>query len=119
LKSDIALYNESSPEEDDYSSMDYLITEKTIDLLSIGKPFIYNSKIVDRFNLRYGFIDYNKTIFNDMGDDMLSIIKIISDMNIGKYEELLASLKKISQKNLKKLEEYKGKNTFLYNLIHN
>jgi hypothetical protein len=54
-----------------------------------------------------------------MGDDMLSIIKVISDMNIGKYEELLASLKKISQKNLKKLEEYKGKNTFLYNLIHN
>jgi hypothetical protein len=119
LKSDIALYNESSPEEDEYSSMDYLITEKTIDLLSIGKPFIYNSKIVKEFNLRYGFIDYNRIIFNDMGDDMVGIIKAISDMNIGEYEELLASLKKISQKNLKKLEEYKGKNTFLYNLIHN
>jgi hypothetical protein len=119
LKSDIALYNESSPEEDSYSSMDYLITEKTIDLLSIGKPFIYNSKIVDRFNLRYGFIDYNRTIFNDMGDDMVSIIKTISDMNIREYEELIGSLKKISHQNLKKLEEYKGKNTFLYNLIHN
>jgi hypothetical protein len=119
LKSDISLYNESSPEQDEYSTMDYLITEKTIDLLSIGKPFIYNSKIVKEFNLRYGFIDYNRIIFNDMGDDMVGIIKAISDMNIGEYEDLLSSLKKLSQRNFKKLEEYKGKNTFLYNLIHN
>jgi len=119
LKSDIALYNESSPEEDEYSTMNYLITEKTIDLLSIGKPFIYNSKIVKKFNLRYGFIDYNKTIFNNMGNDMVSIIKTISDMNVREYGELIGSLRKISEKNLKKLEEYKGKNTFLYNLIHN
>ena len=119
LKSDIALYNESSPDREAFTTMDYLITEKTIDLLSIGKPFIYNSKIVKEFNLRYGFIDYNRIIFNDMGDDMVGIIKAISDMNIGEYEELLASLKKLSQRNFKKLEEYKGKNTFLYNLIHN
>jgi hypothetical protein len=119
LKSDIALYNESSPDREAFTTMDYLITEKTIDLLSIGKPFIYNSKIVKEFNLRYGFIDYNRIIFNDMGDDMVGIIKAISDMNIGEYEELLASLKKLSQRNFKKLDEYKGKNTFLYNLIHN
>ena len=119
LKSDIALYNESSPEEDEYSSMDYLITEKTIDLLSIGKPFIYNSKIVDKFNRRYGFIDYNKSVFNDMGKDKVGIIKTISDMHIEEYEELIGSLKKLSQRNLKKLEEYRDKNTFLYNLIHN
>jgi hypothetical protein len=119
LKSDIALYNESSPEEDEYSSMDYLITEKTIDLLSIGKPFIYNSKVVERFNVRYGFIDYNKSIFNHMGKNTIDIIKTISDMHIRDYEELVDSLKKLSQRNLNKLEEYKGKNTFLYNLIHN
>jgi hypothetical protein len=119
LKSDIALYNESSPEENEYSSMDYLITEKTIDLLSIGKPFIYNSKIVDKFNRRYGFIDYNKSVFNDMGEDTVSIIKTISNMHIQEYEGLIESLKKITQRNLKKLEEYKDKNTFLYNLIHN
>jgi hypothetical protein len=119
LKSDIALYNESSPEEDEYSSMDYLITEKTIDLLSIGKPFIYNNKVVERFNARYGFIDYNKSIFNDMGKDKVGIIKTISDMPIKEYEELIGSLKKLSQRNLKKLEEYRDKNTFLYNLIHN
>ena len=119
LKSDIALYNESSPEENEYSSMDYLITEKTIDLLSIGKPFIYNSKIVDKFNRRYGFIDYNKSVFNDMGKDTVGVIKAISDMHIKEYEELIGSLKKLSQRNLKKLEEYRDKNTFLYNLIHN
>ena len=119
LKSDIALYNESSPEENEYSSMDYLITEKTIDLLSIGKPFIYNSKIVDKFNRRYGFIDYNKSVFNSMGKDKVSIIKTISDMHIKEYGELIGSLKKLSQRNLKKLEEYRDKNTFLYNLIHN
>jgi hypothetical protein len=119
LKSDIALYNESSPEEDEYSSMDYLITEKTIDLLSIGKPFIYNSKVVERFNARYGFIDYNNSIFDNMGKNKVDIIKTISDMHIKEYEELIGSLKKLSQRNLKKLEEYRDKNTFLYNLIHN
>ena len=119
LKSDIALYNESSPEEDAYSTMDYLITEKTIDLLSIGKPFIYNSKVVERFNARYEFIDYNKSVFNDMGKNKTDIIKTISYMHIREYEELIDSLKKLSQRNLKKLEEYKSKNTFLYNLIHN
>jgi hypothetical protein len=40
-------------------------------------------------------------------------------MNEREYGELIGSLRKISEKNLKKLEEYKGKNTFLYNLIHN
>ena len=119
LKSDIALYYESSPEEHEYSSMDYLITEKTIDLLSIGKPFIYNSKVVERFNARYGFIDYNKSIFNVMGKDTVSIIKTISDMHIREYEELIDSLRKISQRNLKKLEEYRDKNTFLQSLISN
>jgi hypothetical protein len=88
------LYNESSPEENEYSSMDYLITEKTIDLLSIGKPFIYNSKIVDKFNRRYGFIDYNKSVFNVIGEDIVSIIKTISNMHIQEYEVLIETLNK-------------------------
>lgn len=119
LKSDIALYNESSPEENEYSSMDYLITEKTIDLLSIGKPFIYNSKIVDKFNRIYGFIDYNKSVFNFMGEDTVSIIKAISNMHIREYEGLIDSLNKTSKRNLKKLEEYRDTNTFLQSLISN
>jgi hypothetical protein len=119
LKSDIALYNESSPEENEYSSMDYLITEKTIDLLSIGKPFIYNSKIVKEFNLRYGFIDYNKSVFNVIGKDIVSIIKTISNMHIQEYEVLIETLNKLARKNLKKLEKYRDKNTFLQSLISN
>ena len=119
LKSDIALYYESAPEENEYSSMDYLITEKTIDLLSIGKPFIYNSKIVDKFNRRYGFIDYNKSVFRNLGDTSAEIVKNICNMTNKDYEEMLEVLNKLARKNLKKLEEYRDKNTFLYNLIHN
>ena len=117
LKSDIALYNESSPEENEYSSMDYLITEKTIDLLSIGKPFIYNSKIVDKFNRRYGFIDYNKSVFRNLGDTSAEIVKNICNMTNKDYEEMLEVLNKLARKNLKKLEEYRDKNTFLQSLI--
>jgi hypothetical protein len=35
------------------------------------------------------------------------------------YAEMLEVLNKLSQRNLKKLEEYKGKNTFLQSLISN
>lgn len=119
LKSDISVYHESAPEEDGFTTMDYLITEKTIDLLSIGKPFIYNSKVVKNFNTRYGFVDYNKLIFNDLGEDVVRIVEHISNLSIREYETLTISLNKLVQQNLKKLEEYKCKNTFLYNLIHN
>jgi hypothetical protein len=119
LKSDISLYYESAPETNDFSTMDYLITEKTIDLLSIGKPFIYNSKIVENFNRKYGFVDYNKSIFRNFGKDKVEIVEYISNLSIREYDEIITSLNKLAQQNLKKLEEYKGKNTFLYNLIHN
>jgi len=49
----------------------------------------------------------------------VSIIKIISNMHIQEYEGLINSLQKKSQRNLKKLEEYRDKNTFLQSLISN
>jgi hypothetical protein len=119
LNSDISMYHESAPEEEGFTTMDYLITEKTIDLLSIGKPFIYNSKIVEDFNRKYGFVDYNKSIFRNFGKDKVEIVEYISNLSIREYDEIIASLNKLAQQNLKKLEEYKCKNTFLYNLIHN
>ena len=119
LKSDIALYYESAPEEMVGSSMDYLITEKTIDLLSIGKPFIYNSKVVNQFNRKYGFVDYNLSLFRNLGDNSVEIVKNICNMTNKEYAEMLEVLNKLSQRNLKKLEEYKGKNTFLQSLISN
>lgn len=119
LKSDIALYYESAPEEKTGSSMDYLITEKTIDLLSIGKPFIYNSKVVNQFNRRYGFGDYNLSFFKNLGDTSVEIVKNICNMPDGEYEEFIGTLNKMAKKNLKKLEEYRDKNTFLQSLISN
>jgi hypothetical protein len=99
--------------------MDYLITEKTIDLLSIGKPFIYNSKVVNQFNRKYGFVDYNLSLFRNLGDNSVEIVKNICNMTDKEYAEMLEVLNKSSQRNLKKLEEYKGKNTFLQSLISN
>lgn len=119
LKSDIALYHESAPEEADDSTMDYLITEKTIDLLSIGKPFIYNSKVVGEFNERFGFIDYNKSFFRTIAKNPTDIVRSISEMDTLEYEMVISKLNKLAQKNLKKLEEYKSKNTFLETLISN
>jgi hypothetical protein len=119
LKSDISMYHESAPEEDDFTTMDYLITEKTIDLLSIGKPFIHNSKIVDDFNTKYGFVNYNKSVFRNLGKDKIEIIEYISNLSIMEYGELITTLNKLAQQNLKKLEDYKCKNTFLSSLIHN
>lgn len=119
LKSDIALYYESAPEEDTFTTMDYLITEKTIDLLSIGKPFICNSKVVESFNNEYGFVDYNESFFKLFGKNLVDIVKGISSMSEMEYGTFILKMNKLAQKNLKKLEEYKDKNTFLYNLIHN
>jgi hypothetical protein len=40
-------------------------------------------------------------------------------MSETEYQTFISKMNKLAQKNLKKLEEYKDKNTFLYNLIHN
>jgi hypothetical protein len=119
LKSDIALYFESGPELEEWRPMDNLITEKTIDLLSIGKPFIYINDIVKTFNVKYKFIDYNRTIFDEISTDKIELVKIITDMGDREYTELLNSLKEIVVKNSIKLEKYKENNTLLEKIIDN
>lgn len=119
LKSDIALYFESGPELEEWRPMDNLITEKTIDLLSIGKPFIYINNIVKTFNVKYKFIDYNRTIFDEISTDKIELVKIITDMGDREYTELLNSLKEIVVKNSIKLEKYKENNTLLEKIIDN
>jgi hypothetical protein len=119
LKSDIALYFESGPELEEWRPMDNLITEKTIDLLSIGKPFIYINNIVKTFNVKYKFIDYNRTIFDEISTDKTELVKIITDMGDREYTELLNSLKEIVVKNSIKLEKYKENNTLLEKIIDN
>jgi hypothetical protein len=119
LKSDIALYFESGPELEEWRPMDNLITEKTIDLLSIGKPFIYINNIVKTFNVKYKFIDYNRTIFDEISTDKTELVKIITDMGDREYTGLLNSLKEIVVKNSIKLEKYKENNTLLEKIIDN
>ena len=119
LKSDIALYFESGPELKEWRPMDNLITEKTIDLLSIGKPFIYINDIVKTFNVKYKFIDYNRTIFDEISADKIELVRIITNMGDREYTELLNSLKEISVKNSVKLEKYKTNNTLLEKIIDN
>jgi hypothetical protein len=119
LKSDIALYFESGPELEEWRPMDNLITEKTIDLLSIGKPFIYINDIVKTFNVKYKFIDYNRTIFDEISTDKIELVKIITDMGDREYTELLNSLREIVVKNSIKLEKYKKNNTLLEKIIDN
>jgi hypothetical protein len=119
LKSDIALYFESGPELEEWRPMDNLITEKTIDLLSIGKPFIYINDIVKTFNVKYKFIDYNRTIFDEISTDKIELVKIITDMGDREYTGLLNSLREIVVKNSIKLEKYKENNTLLEKIIDN
>lgn len=119
LMSDIACYFESAPEGNEIVTMDYLITEKTIDLLSIGKPFIYNNTIVKEFLENFGFIDYNKSTFKSISADNVELIKKVSEMPEGEYRQLRSKLMEDSHKNLTKLEDYLLKNTLLERLIHN
>lgn len=117
--SDIAFYFESAPEGNQKVSMDYLITEKTIDLLSIGKPFIYNNKIVKDFIDKFGFVDYHKSFLVKFGKSSYEIIKTILEMNEGEYITILDTLNRLAVRNVNKLHEYTSKNTFLERLIHN
>ena len=119
LLSDISCFFESAPEGKAEITMDYLITEKTIDLLSIGKPFIYNNRIVKKFIQQFGFIDYTKFFPPKIASSSFNMVKYVSELNEVDYLLLLNNLNKAAQRNLKKLEEYRDKNTFLYNLIHN
>ena len=120
LKSDISIYFESGTDTDNIEDVLYsLITEKTIDLLSIGKPFIYMNKTVGTFLKEFGFRDYNKEVFDGISKDKIELIKQISFMPMNDYVNLLKKLSILTSKNRKRLEEILKNNTFLYNLIHN
>jgi hypothetical protein len=120
LKSDISIYFESGTDADNIeNSLDNLITEKTIDLISIGKPFIYMNKMVGTFLEEFGFRDYNKEVFDDISKDKVELVRQISFMPMSDYDSLLKKLSILTIKNRKKLDEIIKTNTFLYNLIHN
>lgn len=120
LQSDISIYFESGSEMGSIKDvLDNLITEKTIDLLSIGKPFIYMNKTVGTFLKDFGFRDYNKEIFDYISKDKVELVRQLSFMPMSDYVSLLKKLSILTSKNRKRLEEIIKNNTFLHNLIHN
>lgn len=120
LSSDIAIYFETAREKPGIlNTMNHLITEKTIDLLNVRKPFIHMTKNVDEFLERFGFYNYNKEIFDSIEVDKPKLIKKILNMEIQYFEVLIEKLKNLVDKNKDILDSYYKKNTFLYNLVHN
>lgn len=120
LSSDIAIYYETAREiEGVPNTMNDLITEKTIDLLNIRKPFIHLSKNVDIFLEKFGFINYNKEIFDLIDVDRLTLIQKILDMKLQDYEVLIENLRNSAAKNRELLDYYYKNNTFIFKLVYN
>ena len=120
FSSDIAVYYETAREKEGIlNTMNFLITEKTIDLLNIGKPFMHLSENVDIFLKTYGFKSYNELIFDKIADTKIDVIKKITEMQNPSYERTLNQLTEIANENIGILDGYFKNNTFLFNLIHN
>jgi len=120
FSSDISIYYETAREKPGIqNTMNELITEKTIDLLNIGKPFIHLSSNVNVFLEKFGFKNYKKEIFDNISNDVICLTREICNMEDANYEKLLNNLNEMVQNNIKKLDEYYYNNTFLYNLIYN
>lgn len=120
LSSDISIYFETAREKAGIqNTMNFLITEKTIDLLNVRKPFIHMTKNVDEFLEKFGFINYNKDIFESIESNKPLLVKEILNMEIQHYEVLIQKLKKAADDNKEILDSYYKNNTFLYNLVHN
>ena len=121
FSSDISFYYETAREKECgiLNTMNYLITEKTIDLLNIGKPFLHLSSNVEIFLKKYGFANYNTEIFQKISDDVICLAQEICKMDELKYEKLLNKLDELVQHNLRRIDRYYKENTFLNNLIHN
>jgi hypothetical protein len=118
--SDIAIYYESGREVSGIiNTMNNMITEKTIDLLVIGKPFIYMSSNVGKFLEQYGFKDYNKLIFDNIDSDKTLLVKKLLDMTDFHFQQLLDKTKEFIDYNTHLVDNYYKNNTFLHRLFHN
>lgn len=120
FSSDIAIYFETARDKDGIlNTMNHLITEKTIDLLNIGKSFIHLSPNVTIFLEKFGFKNYKKEIFDTISDDIICLSLEICQMDRIQYEKLINKLELLIEYNLKRIDRYYKENTFLNNLIHN
>lgn len=120
FSSDISVYFESGRDVfEARNTMSSMITEKTIDNITIGKPFIHMSPVVDVFLKRFGFKNYNTEIFDLIEIDKVELIKKILSFNFIQYDNLYKDLESLRNYNISVMNRYYSNNTFLYNLIHN
>jgi hypothetical protein len=120
FSSDISIYFESGRDVKEIrNTMSDMITEKTIDNITIGKPFIHLSPVVDRFLKRFGFKNYNVEVFDKIDTNKVTLIKKILGYNYIQYDMMVKQLDGLRNENLAVMNRYYKNNTFLYNLIHN
>jgi hypothetical protein len=120
FSSDISVYFESGRDvPESRNTMNIMITEKTIDNITIGKPFIHMSPVVDIFLKTFGFKNYNVEVFDKIDTDKVSLVKKILSLNYIQYDGLYKQLEELRNHNLAVAKKYYSNNTFLYNLIHN
>jgi len=119
LSSDISIYFETAREKSHIrNTMNYLITEKTIDLLNIGKPFIHLSQNVDVFLKKFGFKNYTDEIFDGISENKIDLIKQVCQYDEVQYEIFLNKLTPLVEYNLKLMDGFYKKNMFLFKLVH-
>jgi len=131
LQSDINIVFESTTNKqylDDRFRNGY-ISEKLIDNLLIGKPFINASMVANDFLNNNGFgnysdileIDYND-IFSDIdnvNDKLIIHIKRLANLDINDYNNIINKLKIVAETNRQKCLELFEKNTILEDIVNN
>lgn len=117
IKSDISILMETdNGTEGDMQKN--LVTEKTYDLLAIGKPFIAMCSVTDEFMEKFGFINYKHLdIFKEFSD-LKRLIHFILTAKDDVYFEIKKQLYEAAEHNMKIFDNYLSKNTFIENIIN-
>lgn len=115
IKSDIAILMETD-NGDDGDMQKNLVTEKTYDMLAIGKPFISMCSVTDLFLDKFGFINY-KNIEKFKGKNELQIIDFICKLEQIEYQKLKEELYEIANENIKIFDRYVKNNSFIEKII--
>ena len=131
LESDITILFESTTNEQYLADKvrNGYISEKLVDNLLTGKPFINTSLIVNNIIKQNGFDDYSDIlgidytyIFSDINyinDRLIPHIENILNMNNIEYIELLDKLKYATENNRLKCLELFEKNSILEDIVNN
>jgi len=117
IKSDISILMETdNGTEGDMQKN--LVTEKTYDMLAVGKPFIAMCTITDEFMEKFGFINYKKLEIFSKFTDETRIIHHILTCKEDEYELIKKELYKVAKENMEIFDSYVKNNTFIENIIN-